>query len=70
MVVASGTPPAIVERLGRELQLAIGNPEVRSKMLELGVEPTPSDAAAMKDYWNKQARYWPSLIRERQISLD
>jgi len=24
----------------------------------------------MKDYWNKQARYWPSLIRERQISLD
>lgn len=70
MVVASGTPPAIVERLGRELQLAIGNPEVRSKMIELGVEPTPSDAAAMKDYWNKQARYWPSLIRERQISLD
>ena len=50
--------------------MAIGNPEVRSKMLELGVEPTPSDAAAMKDYWNKQARYWPSLIRERQISLD
>lgn len=70
MVVASGTPPEMVERLGKELRQAIETPATKAKMIELGVEPTPSDAAAMRQHWTKEAQYWPKLIRERQITLD
>ena len=70
MVVAAATPPELVERLGKELRQAIETPAIRARMIELGVEPTPSDAAAMRQYWSKEAQYWPKLIRERQISLD
>lgn len=70
MVVAAGTPPEVVERLGKELRQAIETPTTKAKMIELGVEPTPSDAAAMRQHWTKEAQYWPKLIRERQITLD
>lgn len=70
MVVAAGTPPEVVERLGKELRQAIETPATKAKMIELGVEPTPSDAAAMRQHWTKEAQYWPKLIRERQITLD
>ncbi len=70
MVVASGTPPEVVERLGKELRQAIETPATKARMIELGVEPTPSDAAAMRQHWTKEAQYWPKLIRERQITLD
>jgi tripartite-type tricarboxylate transporter receptor subunit TctC len=70
MVVAAATPPEVVERLGKELRQAIETPAIKARMIELGVEPTPSDAAAMRKYWSQEAQYWPKLIRERQISLD
>ncbi|MES2246451.1 MAG: tripartite tricarboxylate transporter substrate binding protein [Pseudomonadota bacterium] len=70
LVVASSTPTEVVARLGKELRQAIETPAIKAKMIELGVEPTPSDANAMRQYWAKEAQYWPQLIRERRISLD
>lgn len=70
MVVAAGTPSDVVERLGRELRAAIDQPATKARMIELGVEPAPLDAAAMRQHWMREAQYWPKLIRERQISLD
>ena len=39
MIVASGTPPAVVRRLYEEAQKALASPEVKERMTKLGAEP-------------------------------
>lgn len=70
LVAPAATPKEIVDKLGSELQKAINTPSVRTKLAELGLEPTPSDSAAMTDLLRRESAYWPKLIRDRNISLD
>jgi tripartite-type tricarboxylate transporter receptor subunit TctC len=70
LVVPAGTPKEIVDKLSAELQKAINAPSVRTRLLELGVEPTPSGPAAMADHWRSESAYWPKFIRERNITLE
>ena len=39
MIVASGTPPAVVRRLYEEAQKALASPEVKERMTKLGADP-------------------------------
>ena len=41
MIVHSGTPPAMVNRLNEEAHKALANPEVKERMVKLGAEPFP-----------------------------
>ena len=66
----AATPKDIVAKLGTELQKAIETPAIKAKIQEIGLEPTPSDASAMTSHWTSESKYWPKLIRERQITLD
>lgn len=70
LVVPASTPKAIQDQLSSELQKAINVPAVSARLVELGVEPLPSDAAAMNKRWSDDAAYWPKLIKDRQITLD
>lgn len=70
LVVPSATPKDIVAKLSVELQKAIQSEPVRAQFMTMGIEPTPSDAAAMQKHWSQESQYWPRLIRERGISLD
>lgn len=70
LVVPASTPKAIQDQLSSELQKAINIPAVSARLVELGVEPLPSDAAAMNKRWSDDAAYWPKLIKDRQITLD
>lgn len=70
IVVPAATPKDVVARLNAEMQKAINAPAVRARLVELGLEPTPTDAAAMASHWQQEAAYWPKLIRDRNITLD
>jgi tripartite-type tricarboxylate transporter receptor subunit TctC len=70
VVAPAGTPSDVLAKLSAELQTALNNPAVRQQLLTLGVEPTPSDGAAMLQHYRQEMQYWPKLIRDRQISLD
>lgn len=70
LVVPSSTPKDIVAKLSVELQKALGSETLRAQLNAMGVEPTPSDAAAMQKHWSQESAYWPRLIRERGIALD
>ncbi len=41
-----GTPPAIVERMSRELEAAVRSAEFRDKMVPFGIEPEPGTTAS------------------------
>lgn len=70
LVVPSSTPKEVVAKLSTELQKAIQSEPVRSQFATMGIEATPSDAAAMQKHWAAEGQFWPRLIRERNISLD
>jgi tripartite-type tricarboxylate transporter receptor subunit TctC len=67
LVVPSGTPPAIVQRLNREFNSAVADPDVRRRLEALSIEPgggTPAEAA---EFLQQQSREWEKLIRARNI---
>jgi len=65
--VASGTPPAIVDRLARELAAVIALPEVNAQMQKLGAEPVGSSPAQFAAFYKAEAVRWGSIIKERGI---
>lgn len=70
LVVPSSTPKDVIAKLSSELQKAIASPAIKTQFATMGLEPTPSDAAVMAKHWSDESKYWPKLIRDRQISLD
>ncbi|SFM42306.1 tripartite tricarboxylate transporter substrate binding protein [Variovorax sp. OV329] len=70
LVVPSSTPKDVIAKLSTELQKAIASPAIQTQFATMGLEATPSDAAGMAKHWSDESRYWPKLIRDRQISLD
>jgi tripartite-type tricarboxylate transporter receptor subunit TctC len=45
LMAPAGTPPAIIERLNKEVAAALASPEVREKLAALGADASPSTAA-------------------------
>lgn len=70
LVVPSSTPKDVIAKLSSELQKAIASPAIKTQFATMGLEPTPGDAAAMAKHWSDESKYWPKLIRDRQITLD
>jgi tripartite-type tricarboxylate transporter receptor subunit TctC len=68
--VASGTPPAIVERLNALLRAAIESPDVSKQMRDIGVELVPRSPAEMTEFVRAENAVWRPLIRDLGIRLD
>ena len=62
LLAPAGTPRPIIERLNKELRAAIGNDEVRKRIVQEGAEPestTPEQQAAVID---REETKWSTLI--------
>jgi tripartite-type tricarboxylate transporter receptor subunit TctC len=67
LVVPAGTPPAVIQRLNREFNVAVSDADVRRRLEALSVEPgggTPAEAA---EFLQQQSQEWGQLIRARGI---
>jgi len=65
--VPAKTPPALIDRLAREIGQAVAAPDIRQKMLDMGIEPracTPAEARALMV--NDMAK-WRDLISRAGI---
>lgn len=70
LFVPKGTPTAIVQKLSHEMMLAINQPDVKARLLDFGVEPAPTDGAALSRFMEKETRLWHTLIKERRLSAE
>lgn len=70
IVVPAATPKEVIARLSTELTKAVMHPSVHSRLLELGLLPTPADTAAMQLQWKQDAQFWPQLIQQKGISAE
>ncbi len=66
----AGTPPAIVERLNREINRALGLPAVRTQIEIIGAEPTPLTPSQFAAVMSDDSRRYAAIIAERGIKAD
>ena len=70
MFLPRGTPEAVNQKLGAELQKALMLPELKAKLEEFGLEVTPGDAASLSRFVQQETETWHRLIRERKLSAE
>jgi len=70
LVAPAGTPPAVVARLNMELNKALGSDEVRRKLVDLGIEPSPTTSAEFTAFVKAQSMLWGGVISAAGIKLE
>ncbi|POR50325.1 Bug family tripartite tricarboxylate transporter substrate binding protein [Bosea psychrotolerans] len=65
-----GTPPAIVERLSREIVAAVANPEIKAKLEKLGLEPVGNKPDAFARFLDDEIGRAAATVKSRNIKLD
>lgn len=68
--VPAGTPRAVVERLNAALNLALGDADVRARLLAQGAEPAGGTPEALGKVVAAELPKWASLAREMRIKAD
>jgi tripartite-type tricarboxylate transporter receptor subunit TctC len=64
----AGLPAPIVERLNRELQAVVADPEVQQKLAGLGFQVWPSKTPdEFAKYVGDQLKHWTTLIKQAGI---
>jgi tripartite-type tricarboxylate transporter receptor subunit TctC len=70
LVVRGGTPPAIVERLNKELNAVLAMPAVKQKLLDMGVATSPSTPEEMVQQVNSEREKWRKVIEAAGVKAE
>ena len=65
-----GTPPAIIERMSKELEAAVRSAEFRDKMLPSGIEPEPGTTASFIAFINAERERLRTLAKKANMQAD
>lgn len=66
----AGMPPGIVERLNRELNAVLAEPDVRAFLARAAAVPTPGTPQEFDRFNASEVRRWRKVIREAGIVLE
>jgi tripartite-type tricarboxylate transporter receptor subunit TctC len=70
MGVPRGTPPEIVERLGREVNEVLAQPEIKARLADVGTVPMVLSAAQFRAYIAAEFEKWDKVVKAADIKLD
>jgi tripartite-type tricarboxylate transporter receptor subunit TctC len=70
VLAPAGTPAPIVERLNKDLQAMLAQPDVKSKLAELGLEPGGGDSAEFGKLIDSETRRAGDAIRRLGLRAD
>ena len=70
MLAPKGTPPAIVDRLYRELKATMAAPEVKAFFTEAGMEIVASTPAEFDTYFREERDRWVRIVKETGAKID
>ena len=65
-----GTPPAIMERMSRELEAAVRSTEFRDKMVPSGIEPEPGTTTSFVAFINAERDRLRTLAKKANMQAD
>jgi len=66
-VAPANTPRAIVERLNREINVALASPDVKQRMLDVGVEARGSTPEQARELMVSEIAKWKEVIERAGI---
>ena len=67
--VPAGTPKAIVDLLQREISAVVNAPDIKSKLLQAGVEAEGNSPADFVAYVNADIAKWKKVISDAKVPL-
>jgi tripartite-type tricarboxylate transporter receptor subunit TctC len=67
LLAPAGTPPSVVNKLNAEITRILKQPDVRSKFLDLGAEPSPMTVPQVTAWVQKEVATWTRLVKEAGI---
>jgi tripartite-type tricarboxylate transporter receptor subunit TctC len=70
IIAPAGTPPAIVERLNREIRAVVNMPEVRQKMIDFGGQPQASSVNEFRTRVERDIANMRKVMAERKIEQE
>lgn len=70
MMVKTGTPKEVIERLNSELNKALNMPDVRDRLANLALEPEPMSSAQFGSVMASETDKWQKIGRAAQIRAD
>jgi tripartite-type tricarboxylate transporter receptor subunit TctC len=70
VMVPTGTPPAVVERLNAEIVKALKSPDVRERLALQGAEPLGSTPQEYGAYVKKELARWAGVVKATGVTLD
>lgn len=68
-VVPAKTPEAIVQRLHKEVRAALAKPELKQRMLEMGVRVPADTQEQVRDLMVSEIPRWKNIVHDLKISL-
>jgi tripartite-type tricarboxylate transporter receptor subunit TctC len=70
LLAPKGTPPAIVERLHREVVSVLASDDVKRYMEGAGIEIVGSTPASFGTFYRAEKALWAKVIRETGARID
>ena len=70
MFVPAGTPPAVAERLSKELAAVLQDPEVRKRLEATGAEVIGSTPAELDAFRRAELAKWTKLAKDNKIQME
>lgn len=62
-----GTPPGIVAQLNHATNAVLADPALTSRLIGMGIEPTPMSAAAFGDFMVAETEKWAKVVKFAHI---
>src|SRR4029450_5321163 len=70
ILAPAGTPPAIVDKLYREIAAILKMPDVRSQLEGMGLEIVASSPSEFSAYIDSESKKWGKLIKDAKVTVD
>jgi tripartite-type tricarboxylate transporter receptor subunit TctC len=69
IVAPAGTPPAVVERLNREVRRILDLPDIRGRFAEWGGQAMPGSPEDMRRHVESEIAKWKRVVEARKIEI-
>lgn len=70
LLAPAHTPPAIIDKLDREVKRILDLKDVREKLTALGFEPIPTTPAKFAAYLKDEIPKWAKVVKEANVKMD
>jgi len=68
--VPTVTPPAVVDRLAKEIKAAVSDPDTRAKLNKLGLDTVGGTPAEFATFIQGETRRWKELATANKITVE